>query len=177
MTSELLEASIEAFAKKRGSSAKRAPDKKYTSMKERRKAQMVRLKNGLDLKIFMISIGTMTFHGDGRIKAVHERKEQMNSEKSMSQTLSDNFDESLNLTAFREEKNAKRDDIKASSVPLFSSSILVNSRKDSSKPLLTLDQGYGLASTVLHELGYQTSQSQKETPKDGNISLFFYQNL
>ena len=179
MKSELVESAVEAFAIKRSSSGKRAPDKKYANLKLRRKDQMEKLKNGLDIRIFMISIGTMTFHGDGRIKGVHnlstqEPKSASVSESQINSSKIDSFDESLNLTALNQERNAKA---KAKIVPsdsfaMFGSSILVNYRKDSNEEdLLTLDQGFALATETMRHQGFQLSPSQKDTPKDGKMNL------
>ena len=62
---------IEANAVKFNKSGRRKQDKKYTNLKKARTKQMEQLHLGkLDLRTFMVSVGSMTFHGDDRIHRI-----------------------------------------------------------------------------------------------------------
>lgn len=80
------------------SGAKRDMDKKYRVLKEKREKQMVKLHNkSISIKLFMSTVGALTFHGDTRYQAIgptinQETLEIIETSTTLMDSLRDTFD-------------------------------------------------------------------------------------
>ena len=184
---ELIEGGTEAKAVKQAphSGAKRDMDKKYRVLKEKREKQMVKLHNkSISIKLFMSTVGALTFHGDTRYQAIgptinQETFKVIETSTTLMDSLSDTFDTPFEDDTVQSviEGSVLREKRRATHfTDCLKSNILTENQEAEllSKPMadeseeMTMDEGWQSAYRIMKEKNMELSKSQRDTPADGN---------
>ncbi len=169
--SELKRASDVALSAQLGKGVKQK--KKYARLQEKKDKMMKNLKNrDIDLRTYMCGIGYLTMRADKRIKNLDVPASQEPEATCESQESQDEPEESTIVNGTTQSSDPRLSLAGAQLRDMRN--IIMNPDQTGNEDIfqesakLTLEQGAVFVKNRLDEAGFQLSESQPNTPKDGN---------